>query len=49
LYSLFEFAPPNVEDLLLKSLEGFYNKLKETNEINQKQFDEHTADLQSFL
>lgn len=48
LYSLFEYAPPDTEQLLLKSLEHFYEKLKETNKV-EGGIDERTADMQSFL
>jgi importin subunit beta-1 len=49
LYSLFENAPPDTEPLLLKSLEHFYNKLRETNSTENQPLDERTTDLQSFL
>lgn len=48
LYSLFEHAPPDVEKLLLQSLEHFYKLLKETTEI-QGELDERAKDMQSFI
>lgn len=49
LYSLFENAPRDTEELLLSSLEHFYNKLKETYENSAGGISERDRDLQSFL
>lgn len=49
LYSLFENAPQDVEPLLMKSLEHFYEKMKETNVTTGGSLDERATDLQSFL
>lgn len=49
LYSLFEFAPPDTEQLLLNSLEIFYNKLKETYSNAENGLDDRAKDFQSFL
>ena len=48
LYSLFEYAPPDVERLLLSSLEHFYNLLKEVS-VKRDQLEDRSKDLQSFL
>jgi len=48
LYSLFENAPPNVMELLMKSLEIFYAKLVETHSI-EGTLDDRTMEFQSFL
>jgi hypothetical protein len=49
LYSLFEHAPPDAENLLRKSLEHFYQMLSETNTTSSGSLDERATDLQSFL
>jgi hypothetical protein len=46
LYSLFEHAPPDVEQLLLSSLEHFYTLLKNT---TTQTLDDRTRDMQSFI
>jgi len=48
LYSLFENAPPNVMELVMKSLEIFYTKLVETHS-GEGELDERTMEFQSFL
>ena len=48
LYSLFEYAPPDVENLLLSSLENFYNLLTEVS-VKKDQLDDRSKDLQSFI
>lgn len=49
LYSLFEHAPPDAEPLLLKSLEHFYDRLKETAASDGNGISDRAKDLQSFL
>jgi len=49
LYSLFENAPPNAEEVLFKSLEFFYDKLKETYTDKAGELDARSIEFQSFL